>query len=140
MTEIQTSKISFLFDSLNDKDAKLAKTLDDVLSTTFGILLTFLGDDLSPQQRMIWLAASQVFPKASTGINLAKRTGSSTVSKAVYKSINILNAKGLIRVDQPHPRVLSVQANPDHPMPKVLIDLCNYYLPGDKENQLSLFE
>ena len=125
------SKDLSLIGSLRDKLAvispEIEKSLDKLLANTFGIMLTFLSNELTAQQRQIWLSLAQCYPDPKSGAELALLTGSSKSSKSIYKSIDALKSKDMIIVHQPHPKTFSIQANPDHPMTRILIDFCTYY-------------
>lgn len=127
MTQSTHSSIGKLRDKLSSMDPELEKELDTLLSTTFGILLTFLSNELTTQQRQIWLTLAQYYPDPKSGSELATITGSSKVSKSIYQSIDVLKQKDLIIVHQPHPHTFSIQANPSHPLTSILIDYCSYY-------------
>jgi hypothetical protein len=128
MTQLKfNSLIGNLRDKLSTIDPELEKNLDQLLSSTFGILLSFLTNELTAQQRQIWLTLAQFYPDPKSGSELATITGSSKASKSIYKSIDVLKRKQLITVHQPHPRTFSIQANPSHPLTEILIDFCSYY-------------
>lgn len=121
------SLIGNLRDKLSTIDPNLCESLDSLLGTTFGLLFTFLSNELSAQQRQIWLALAQYYPEPKSGSELALITGSSKSSKSIYKSIEVLRKKNLIIVHQPHPRTFSIQINPEHPLSELLIEYCSYY-------------
>ena len=121
------SLIGSLHEKLSSIDPELEKNFDLLMSTTFGILLTFLSNELTPQQRQIWLTLAQYYPDPKSGAELASITGSSKSSKSIYKSIEGLKNKDLIIVHQPHPHAFSIQANPNHPLTSTLIDFSSYY-------------
>ena len=121
------SSIGYLLEKLQNIDSSLETTLDTLLAKLYGLLLVFLSNELSPQQRQIWLALAQFYPDPKSGAELASITGSSKLSKSIYKSIEVLKEKELIIVHQPHPKTYSIQANPDHPLTEILIDFCSYY-------------
>ena len=127
MSQSLYSNIGKFREKLSALNPDLEKEFDTLLSTTFGILLTFLSNELTAQQRQIWLTLSQYYPDPKSGSELASITGSSKISKSIYKSIEILKQKDLIIVHQPHPHTFSIQANPSHPLTNILIELCSYY-------------
>ncbi len=127
MTQSSIPSIGKLRDKISTLDPELEKDLDLLLSTTFGLLLTFLSNELTAQQRQIWLTLAQYYPDPKSGSELATITGSSKVSKSIYKSIDVLKEKNLIIVHQPHPHTFSIQANPSHPLTNILIEFCSYY-------------
>lgn len=122
------SIIGKVLDQLQEsEDPTLAKQVDKLLSQTYGLLLTFLGDELSPQQRQIWLLLAKTHPEVMSGTELARQIGASSVSKTIYRSIDALKQKGLVTVHQPHPRAMEVRANPGHPLTFLLVDFGTYY-------------
>ncbi|MHA1982841.1 MAG: hypothetical protein ACW967_00705 [Candidatus Hodarchaeales archaeon] len=125
------SRISQIFKMLEDqnKDA-LTQEVDQLLANVYGLILLFLGDELTPQERQAWLYTTIVYPKPCTGVEIARNIGSSETSKTIYKSIENLNRKRLVIINQLHPRVFSIQANKDHPLTNLLIDFNEYY--GEK--------
>ena len=129
MTKVQrASEIEDLFDQLEKlNQLELSHKLDNLLNKVYGLLMTFLSDELTPQQRQIWFTLAQQYPDPSAGVELARKIGSSELSKAVYKSILVLQEKNLIIIHQTHPRVMAIQANPDHPLTRLLIDFCEFY-------------
>lgn len=128
---IENSSISEIFRILESKnESDLTNYIDKILATVYGLVQLFLGDELTAQERQAWFYIAKIFPKPSTGIDLARQIGSSETSKTIYKSIENLRKKRLITVSQLHPRVFSIQANEQHPLSNLLIDFCNYY---DKE-------
>ena len=74
-TTSEIGEILDLLEKLNNQE--LYKKLDNVLNTIYGLLLTFLSDELTPQQRQIWLVLAREYPDQSTGIALARKIGSS---------------------------------------------------------------
>ena len=121
------SLIGDIRDKLESIDPELEKNIDLLLTKTFGIIVTFLSNELTVQQRQIWFTLAQYYPEPKSGSELATIIGSSKVSKSIYKSIETLKNKNLIIVHQPHPRTFSIQANPSHPLTEILIDFCSYY-------------
>ena len=126
MKQTIDSSIGFLRDKLAILDSDLEKKLDNLLANSFGLLVTFLSNELTAQQRQIWLTLAQHYPDPKSGSELASK-----ISKSIYKSIEVLKNKDLITVHEPHPRTFSIQANPNHPLTRMLIDYCTYY--GNKE-------
>ena len=127
MTHLTYPTIGKLRDRLSSIDPNLENELDKLLSKSFGLLLTFLSNELTAQQRQIWLVLAQHYPDPKSGSELATITGSSKISKSIYKSIDVLKQKELIIVHQPHPHTFSIQANPSHPLTNILIEFCSYY-------------
>ena len=125
MSEKFELDLQSLFDSL--KDEKLSNNLDVLLSKIFGLLVMFLDDEITPQQRQIWFMLCQNYPQTHTGLEIADGIGASKISKGIYSSIRALQKLKLITIDESHPRTFSVQANSDHTMSRVLIELCSYY-------------
>ncbi|MFV2014355.1 MAG: hypothetical protein ACC656_02915 [Candidatus Heimdallarchaeota archaeon] len=121
------SSIGYLLEKLQNQDPNLEQSLDMLLSKIFGLLLTFLSNELTPQQRQIWLSLAEHYPDPKSGSELATIIGSSKSSKTIYKSIEVLKRKELIVVHHPHPRTFSIQANPKHPLTEILVDFCSYY-------------
>ncbi|OLS26112.1 MAG: hypothetical protein HeimC3_10850 [Candidatus Heimdallarchaeota archaeon LC_3] len=119
------SEIFRMLESRNELD--LTKNIDNILANVYGLIQLFLGDELTVQERQAWFYIAKIFPKPSTGIELARQIGSSETSKTIYKSIENLKKKRLIVVNQLHPRVFSIQANEKHPLTNLLIDFGNYY-------------
>ena len=123
--------INFILAELEQKDPRLFHGLDNVLSQVYGLLMSFLTDELSPQQRKIWFNLAEIYPNTYSGIDLAQKIGSSKISKSIYQSIKILEQKSLILVDRKHPKNMVIQANYDHSMTKLLIELANQYAIKD---------
>ncbi|MFW9994790.1 MAG: hypothetical protein ACFFD4_22300 [Candidatus Odinarchaeota archaeon] len=124
---VHSSEISQLFDRLFELgQQETADKLDNLLSNVFGLLILFLGDELSPQQRQIWLTLALQYPKPCSGAELARIIGASQVSKAIYKSIDELKERDLISIHHMG-RVKAIQANAGHPLTATLIDLSKYY-------------
>jgi exopolysaccharide biosynthesis predicted pyruvyltransferase EpsI len=125
------SKISQIFKILeNQNQDALTQEVDQLLANVYGLILLFLGDELTPQERQAWLYTTRVYPKPCTGVEIARSIGSSETSKTIYKSIENLKQKRLVIINQLHPRVFSIQANKDHPLTHLLIDFNEYY--GEK--------
>ncbi|MHA2295571.1 MAG: hypothetical protein ACXAEU_19495 [Candidatus Hodarchaeales archaeon] len=121
------SQISKLFDKLATiGNEELTDMLDDLLSKIYGLIILFLGDELTPQQRQIWLTLANQYPKPCSGAELAREIGSSQVSKTIYKSIDELVARDLVSTHQLG-QVKANQANAEHPLSAALIDLSKYY-------------
>lgn len=131
MNQLNDSPIGHLKDQLANLNPDLEKELDVLLANSYGLLLSFLTNELTAQQRQIWMTLAQFYPEPKSGSELATITGSSKISKSIYKSIEVLKQKELIIVHQPHPRTFSIQANPEHPLTKLLIDFSNYYGPRE---------
>lgn len=116
-----------LFEILSENQDYNVKNLDTFLSRVFGLLLMFLDDEITPQQRQIWYMLCLNYPKSHSGLEIADSIGASKISKGIYNSIRALEDLNLINIDASRPRVFSVTANHEHTMSKVLIDLCMYY-------------
>jgi len=89
------------------------KKIDNIFSKLFGLLVLFLENDLSPQQRQIWFELSMNYQKNKTlsGLEIAEKIGASKISKGVYASIRVLESRNLIVIHQTHPRAFAIQAN-----------------------------
>lgn len=111
----------------NHNQELLIHEVDQLLANVYGLILLFLGDELTPQERQAWLYITKVYPKPCTGVEIARSIGSSETSKTIYKSIDNLKQKRLAIVNQLHPRVFSIQANIKHPLTQLLIDFNEYY-------------
>lgn len=120
--------IQELLDSLDAKNLQeLSTSFDNFLSKVYGLLVLFLSNDLTPQQRQIWFELSMQHPKTLSGLEIAQNIGASKISKGIYQSIRALDEKNLIRIHTPHPKAFAIQANESHSMSALLIELCKYY-------------
>ncbi len=108
---------------------KLSEKIDTIFSKLFGLLVLFLENDLTPQQRQIWFELCMNYgnEKTMSGLEIAEKIGASKISKGVYASIRVLESRNLIRIHQSHPRAFAIQANEKHSMTALLIDLCKHY-------------
>ena len=132
MLEKNTGTSSFPIQELLDQlDAKnlneLSTNFDNFLSKVYSLLVLFLSNDLTPQQRQIWFELSMQHPKTLSGLEIAGAIGASKISKGIYQSIRVLEERNLIRIHTPHPRAFAIQANESHSMSALLIELCKYY-------------
>jgi len=128
MTLKQEIDLQLIFDSLNSSNQEIiSKKLDILLSKIYGLLLMFIDDEITPQQKAIWLMLCSNHPKSHSGLEIAESIGASKISKGIYSSIRALERLNLINVDSSHPRIFSVTANRDHKMTKALMDLSSYY-------------
>ncbi|MHA2364778.1 MAG: hypothetical protein ACXAC7_12560 [Candidatus Hodarchaeales archaeon] len=106
---------------------KYSKSLDSFLTKTFGLLVTFLENELSAQQKRIWFELASCYPKTLTGLEIADRIGSSKISKGIYKSIRALEERDLITLHQKHKKSYAINANENHVLTALLIEFIEMY-------------
>jgi hypothetical protein len=103
------------------------KKVDEFFGQLFGLLITFIENDLTPQQKKIWILLAQEYPKQLTGVEIAGKIGSSKISKSIYQSLKDLEKNDLIIIEQPHPKVHAIKLNPNHTLSALLKEFCNFY-------------
>ena len=64
-----------------------------------------------------------IFPKGSSGIDLARALGISVQSKSIYRDLKSLEKQKLVRVDQIHSRLKLAYANHDNQLVNRLVEL-----------------
>ncbi len=82
----------------------------------------------SETKRAIIMALAHIYPRSVSGVQLSRLIGYSGKSRSLYRGVlsHLLEDK-LILIDHLTPRLYAIRLNNEHPLLKVLIDLCRDY-------------
>ncbi|MFX1513756.1 MAG: hypothetical protein ACFFCQ_14325 [Promethearchaeota archaeon] len=76
-------------------------------------------------KRRLLIVLGHIYPKAVSGIQLAKLSGYSTKANALYRGpLKALQEESLVLVDKLTPRLFSIRINHEHPVMELLVKLC----------------
>ncbi|MHA1205951.1 MAG: hypothetical protein ACTSSO_00105, partial [Candidatus Hodarchaeales archaeon] len=64
-----------------------------------------------------------IYPKGSSGIDLARNLGISEKSKSIYRDLKLLNKQHLVTIDEIHSRLKLTYANPQNRFINRMIEL-----------------
>ena len=89
----------------------------------YASLVFLFTTPISFHQRLILMQLITIFPKGSSGIDLARALGISVQSKSIYRDLKSLEKQGLVRIDEIHSRLKLTYANYDNQLVNRLIEL-----------------
>ncbi len=89
----------------------------------YASLVFLFTTPISFHQRLILMQLITIFPKGSSGIDLARALGISVQSKSIYRDLKSLEKQGLVRIDEIHSRLKLTYANNDNQLVNRLIEL-----------------
>ncbi|MBD3404598.1 MAG: hypothetical protein GF411_00505 [Candidatus Lokiarchaeota archaeon] len=108
---------------------------EDKLRTIYELIQ--LMSSLNDTRRAILLALSHIYPRSVSGVQLSKLIGYSGKSRSLYRGVlSHLTEDKLIRIDELTPKLYAIRVNNEHPLLKVLVDLCRTY----GEDALKIYE
>ena len=101
----------------------LSNRLLNLTNDYYASLVYLFTSPLSLHQRLILMRLISIYPKGSSGIDLARNLGISEKSKSIYRDLKLLNSQHLISTDEIHSRLKLVYANPQNRFVNRLIEL-----------------
>ncbi len=106
---------------------------EDIRRSVYELLQ--LMASFSDTKRAIIMALAHVYPRSVSGIQLSRLIGYSGKSRSLYRGVlSHLLEDHLILVDHLTPRLYAIRLNNEHPLLRVLIDLCRDY--GEETRRL----
>jgi len=85
-------------------------------------------------KRKILLCLAHIYPRAVSGTQLSMMIGYSGKARTLYRGVlDHLEDDNAILLDKLTPKLYSIRINHNHPLMKVLIDLCQTYGKSLKE-------
>lgn len=80
---------------------------------------------LNDTRRSIIIALAHIYPKSVSGVQLSRLIGYSGKSRSLYRGVlSNLQEDEMIMIDQLTPKLYAIRINPEHPLLRVLVDLC----------------
>ena len=101
----------------------LSNRLLDLTNDYYASLVYLFTSPLSLHQRLILMRLISIYPKGSSGIDLARNLGISEKSKSIYRDLKLLSSQHLVTTDEIHSRLKLVYANPQNRFVNRLIEL-----------------
>ena len=101
----------------------LSNRLLNLTRDYYASLVFLFTTPLSFHQRLIFMQLISIYPKGSSGIDIARALGISVQSKSIYRDLKALDKQGLIRLDEIHSRLKLAYANYDNQLVNRLIEL-----------------
>ncbi len=101
----------------------LTNRLLDLTNDYYASLVYLFTSPLSLHQRLILMRLISIYPKGSSGIDLARNLGISEKSKSIYRDLKLLNKQHLVSIDEVHSRLKLIYANPQNRFINRLIEL-----------------
>ena len=101
----------------------LSNRLLNLTNDYYASLVYLFTSPLSLHQRLILMRLISIYPKGSSGIDLARNLGISEKSKSIYRDLKLLNSQHLVSTDEIHSRLKLVYANPQNRFVNRLIEL-----------------
>ncbi len=89
----------------------------------YASLVFLFTTPLSFHQRLIFMQLISIYPKGSSGIDIARALGISVQSKSIYRDLKVLDKQGLIHLEEIHSRLKLAYANYDNQLVNRLIEL-----------------
>lgn len=89
----------------------------------YASLVFLFTTPLSFHQRLIFMKLISIYPKGSSGIDIARALGISVQSKSIYRDLKALNKQGLVHLEEVHSRLKLAYANDDNQLVNRLIEL-----------------
>lgn len=89
----------------------------------YASLVFLFTTPLSFHQRLIFMQLISIYPKGSSGIDIARALGISVQSKSIYRDLKALDKQGLIHLEEIHSRLKLAYANYDNQLVNRLIEL-----------------
>ncbi len=84
-----------------------------------------LMSSLNDTKRAILLALAHIYPRSVSGVQLSRLIGYSGKSRSLYRGVlSHLEQDRMILIDQLTPKLYAIRINPEHPLLKVLIEMC----------------
>ncbi len=112
----------------------LSERLINLTKDYYASLVFLFTTSMSFHRRLILMQLITIYPKGSSGIELARALGISVKSKSIYRDLNALEEQDLIRLDEVHARLKMAYANPNNRLIYRLIELVQ--LHGDTLRKL----
>ncbi|MHA1541555.1 MAG: hypothetical protein ACTSQH_01090 [Candidatus Hodarchaeales archaeon] len=101
----------------------LTNRLLDLTNDYYASLVYLFTSPLSLHQRLILMRLISIYPKGSSGIDLARNLGISEKSKSIYRDLKLLSNQHLVSTDEIHSRLKLIYANPQNRFVNRLIEL-----------------
>ncbi|MHA1993675.1 MAG: hypothetical protein ACW97Z_03975 [Candidatus Hodarchaeales archaeon] len=101
----------------------LSNRIVDLTRDYYAAILYLFTSPLSLHQRLILMQLVTIYPKGSSGIELARSLGISEKSKSIYRDLKFLRSQHLISTEDIHPRLRLVYANSENRLMNRLIEL-----------------
>ena len=108
---------------INEYTDDLTNRLLDLTNDYYASLVYLFTSPLSLHQRLILMRLISIYPKGSSGIDLARNLGISEKSKSIYRDLKLLSGQHLVTVDEIHSRLKLIYANPKNRFVNRLIEL-----------------
>ncbi len=133
-----------ILDSLNTT-SQVKPELKDYLNTVsnrlkeltrdyYAAILYLFTSPLSLHQRLILMQLATLYPKGSSGIELARSLGISEKSKSIYRDLKYLRTQNLVSTEDIHPRLKLVYANAENRFMNRLVELVTIH--GSELNEI----
>jgi len=101
----------------------LTNRLLDLTNDYYASLVYLFTSPLSLHQRLILMRLISIYPKGSSGIDLARNLGISEKSKSIYRDLKLLSNQHLVSIEEIHSRLKLIYANPQNRFINRLIEL-----------------
>ena len=101
----------------------LTNRLLELTNDYYASLVYLFTSPLSLHQRLILMRLISIYPKGSSGIDLARNIGISEKSKSIYRDLKLLSNQHLVSTDEIHSRLKLIYANPQNRFVNRLIEL-----------------
>jgi hypothetical protein len=101
----------------------LTNRLLELTNDYYASLVYLFTSPLSLHQRLILMRLISIYPKGSSGIDLARNLGISEKSKSIYRDLKLLSSQHLVSTDEIHSRLKLIYANPQNRFVNRLIEL-----------------
>jgi len=101
----------------------LSNRIVDLTRDYYAAILYLFTSSLSLHQRLILMQLVTIYPKGSSGIELARSLGISEKSKSIYRDLKYLRTQNLISTEDIHPRLKLAYANSENRFMNRLIEL-----------------
>ena len=108
---------------INEYTDDLTKRLLNLTNDYYASLVYLFTSPLSLHQRLILMRLISIYPKGSSGIDLARSLGISEKSKSIYRDLKLLNNQHLVTIDEIHSRLKLIYANPQNRFVNRLVEL-----------------
>ncbi len=101
----------------------LSTRITDLTRDYYAAILYLFTSPLSLHQRLILMQLVTIYPKGSSGIELARSLGISEKSKSIYRDLKFLRTQHLVSTEDIHPRLKLIYANAENRFMERLIEL-----------------
>ncbi len=99
---------------------------DDTLSSVYELIQ--LVASLNDTKRAILFALAHIYPRSVSGVQLSRLIGYSGKSRSLYRGVlSHMQEDKMIQVDQLTPKLYAIRINNEHPLLRVLVELCRQY-------------